>query len=305
MSAAQSTAAPPRLGQLHVEVLESLNQHRLLSTVQIHFLHAPDAGRRFLQRVLARLADLGLIAAARAPHGLKVWHLTEQGADAVEAMSSRAETRRKVISPEQAAGPLQQHTLGVSDIGVAFVVAARQRGDECGPFDWRHEIAHPLGPAPGRRLPEQLISDAVLTYQLTEPDDSTSLIYRFVELDRATRSAATLAANLGRYARLYRRMIPADDPADPAVALWTRLYPAFPPVLVALTGRRRDLLEERRETVLDLCRQDPDLRDSPEVVVSICLLDDLTDLGPFAAIFRRVDDPDTLVDWLGDKGAAR
>jgi hypothetical protein len=223
MSADQPGPAPPRLGQLHVEVLESLNQHRLLSTVQIHFLHAPETTPRFVQQfVLGRLRSIGLVDGARARHGLKVWHLTRQGAEAVEAMSSRAETRHKVISPAQAAGPLQQHTLGVSEVGIAFVAAARKRGDECGPFDWRHEIAHPLGPGPGRRLPEQLISDAVLTYQLTEPDESTSLIYRFVELDRATRSAATLAANLGRYARLYRRTIPAEDPADPAVARGTR-----------------------------------------------------------------------------------
>ncbi|MEX1142873.1 MAG: replication-relaxation family protein [Thermoleophilaceae bacterium] len=302
MNADRHGSAPLRLGRLHVEVLESLNQHRLLSTVQIHALHAPETTRRFVQQfLLGRLHTTGLVAAARGRRGLKVWHLTERGVDAVEAMSSRAETRHKVISATQAAGPLQQHTLGVSDVGIAFVRAARERGDDCGPFDWRHEIAHSLGPAPGRRLPEQLIADAVLTYQLTEPDDSTSVIYRFVELDRATRSAATLAAGVGRYARLYRRMIPADDPADPPVPLWTRLYPAFPPVLVALTGRRRDLLETRRETVLELCRQDPDLQEVPEVEVSICLLDDLTRRGPFAPIFRTVANPDDPVDWLDQR----
>lgn len=304
MNASQPAQAPRRLGRLHVEVLESLNQHRLLTTVQIHLLHAPNATRRFVQqRVLDRLHQTGLVAVARGRRGLKVWHLTERGVEAVEAMSSRAETRHKLISPEQAAGTLQQHTLAVSDVGIAFVSAARERGDECGPFDWRHEIAHPLGPPPGRRLPEQLIADAVLTYQLTEPDDSTSLVYRFVELDRATRSTVTLAANLGRYARLYRRTIPGDDRADPPVALWTRLYPAFPTVLVALTGRRRDLLNQRRETVLELCRQDPDLRESPEVKVSICLLDDLTERGPFAPIFRTIANPDVPVDWLGQSDA--
>jgi hypothetical protein len=305
MNPGQPDDVPRRLGQLHVEVLESLNQHRLLTTVQVHVLHAPNATRRFVQQfLLDRLHTTGLVAVARARRGLKVWHLTERGVETVEAMSSRAETRHKLISSEQAAGPLQQHTLGVSDVGIAFVQAARERGDECGPFDWRHEIAHSLGPPPGRRLPEQLIADAVLTYQLTEPDDSTSVVYRFVELDRATRSAATLAAGLGRYARLYRRMIPAEDPADPPVALWTRLYPAFPTVLVALTGRRRDLLDKRRDTVLELCRQDPDLSESPEVELSICLLDDLIERGPFTPIFRTVANPDVAADWLGERGAA-
>jgi hypothetical protein len=305
MSASQRDDAPPRLGQIHVEILESLNQHRLLSTVQVHALHAPQASRRYVQRVLDRLSDAGLAAVARGRGGLRVWYLTEQGIEATAMIPSRGETRRKVILPAQAAGPLQQHTLGVNDVGLAFVKAARERGDECSPFAWRHEIAHSLGSPPGRRLPEQLIADAVLTYELTEPDDSTSVVYRFVEFDRATRAAANVAVSLGRYARLYRRMIAADDPADPPVALWTRLYPAFPAVLVVLAGRRRDRLEQRRDTILALCRQDPDLQDSPEVEVSICLADDLADRGPFAATCRTVADPDAAVDWLGEKSSAR
>ena len=64
-----------------------------------------------------------------------------------------------MLKSEQAAGPLQQHTLGVNDVGTAFVKAARARGDECDPFSWRHEIAHPLGPPPGRRKPDQLIAE--------------------------------------------------------------------------------------------------------------------------------------------------
>lgn len=293
--------ATPRLGPTAVAALESLNQHRLLSTSQVHALHAPQASPRWIQYVLARLQQTGLAAAARAPRGLRLWYLTERGVDAAETIPSRAETRRKVIRPEQAAGPLQQHTLAVNDVGLAFVASARERGDECGPFAWRHEIAHPLGSPPGRRMPEQLIADAVLTYQLTEPDGSTSVVYRFVELDRANRSTADLAQRLGRYARLYRRTIPADDPPGEPVALWTRLYPVFPTVLVVLAGRARDRLDERRRTVLALCRQDPDLQDAPEVEVSICLFDDLAERGPFAAICRTAADPDMPVDWLGEK----
>lgn len=293
--------APPRLGRLHVEVLESLNQHRLLTTVQIHALHAPQASRRYVQKVLDRLHASGLAVTARGPRGLGVWHLTEQGVDAVEAIPGRAETRHKVILPAQAAGPLQQHTLGVNDVGIAFVKAARERGDECGPFHWRHEIAHSLGPPPGRRTPEQLIADAVLTYELAEPDGSTSIACGFIEYDRATLSAADLARRLGRYARLYHRTIPGDDPLDPPVTLWTRLYPAFPTVLVVLAGRRRDQLEQRRNLVLALCRQDPDLQEYPEVEVSIGLYNDLADHGPFAATCRTVANPGVAVNWLGKR----
>lgn len=292
---------PAGAGRVAASILESLGQHRLLSTSQVRELHAPGASRQWAHRELARLRAAGLADGTWAPGGRLLWHLTERGADALLAVPSRAETRRKTIAPEQAAGPLQEHTLAVNDVGLAFVRAARERGDECGPFDWLHEVAHSLGPPPGRRMPEQLISDAVLTYQLAEGDGQASIAYRFVELDRANRSAAELARRLGRYARLYRRTIPAEDSAGEPVVLWQRLYPVFPTVLVALAGRARDRLEDRRRTVLALCRQDPDLSETPEVEVSICLLDDLAKRGPFAPICRTLAAPGRPVDWLGEE----
>lgn len=282
------------------EILESLGQHRLLLTRQVGELHVPGASRQWANSRLSALRAAGLAAGTRAPGGRLLWHLTERGADALEAIPSRAETRRKVIPPEQAAGPLFEHTVAVNEVGIAFVRAARQRRDECGPFDWRHEIAHSLGPPPGRRTPEQLISDAVLSYQLAEAGGQTSIVYRFIELDRATRSAADLAHRIGRYARLYRRAVPAEGPGGGSVALWSRLYPVFPTLLVVLAGRSRDRLEARRRTVLALCAQDPDFVETPEVEVSICLLDDLTGRGPFAPICRTLADPGRPVDWLGE-----
>ncbi len=280
-------------------MLESLGQHRLLLTRQIHELHAAGASRQWSHRKLDRLRTAGLVAGTRAPAGKLLWHLTERGAVALNAASDRAGCR--ALAPEQAAGPLREHTLAVNDVGIAFVRAARERGDECGPFDWRHEVAHSLGPPPGRRTPEQLISDAVLTYQLFEPDGPTSILYRFIELDRANRSTADLTRRLGRYARLYRRRVPAEGKAGGSVALWSRLYPVFPTVLLVLAGRPRDRLEERRRTVLALCRQDPDLAETPEAEVSICLLDDLIERGPFAPICRTLADPGKVVDWLGEE----
>lgn len=287
------------LGETSVAVLESLGQHRLLTTAQVHELHMPEASRRWAQEQLALLGERGLAAATLMSRRRLGWHLTERGADAVETIPSRAETRRKVIPPEQAAGPLQAHTIAVNDAGLAFVRAARGRGEECGPFDWRHEIAHSLGPPPGRRTPEQLISDAVLTYQLAEADGQTSIVYRFIELDRATRSAADLAQRIGRYARLYRRTVPVEGGGS--AALWSRLYPVFPSVLLVLAGRPQDRLEVRRRTVLALCGQNLDLAETPEVEVSVCLLDDLAERGPFAPICRTLADPAKPVDWLGEE----
>jgi len=299
LTAAEQTL--PHVGPTAVSILESLNQHRLLLTRQVWALHTPGTSRRWTERRLARLRSAGLATGTLLPGRRLLWHLTERGAEAVQAIPSRAEARCKVIAPEQAAGALQEHTIAVNDVGIAFVAAAREREDECGPFNWFHEIAHPLGPPPGRRRPEQLIADAMLTYQLAEPDGATTIAYRFIELDRATRSAADLAHRLARYARLYRHAIPAEGGAGESVALWSRLYPVFPPVLLVLAGRPRDRLEDRRRTVLALCAQDPDLAETPEVEVSICLLEDLTERGPFAPICRTLAAPGKPVDWLGEE----
>ena len=291
----------PRVGPTAVAILESLNQHRLLLTRQVHALHTPHTSRRWTERRLGRLRSAELATGTLLPGRRLLWHLTERGAEAVGSIPSRAETRCKVIAPEQAAGALQEHTIAVNDVGIAFVRAAREREDECGPFSWFHEIAHPLGPPPGRRTSEQLIADAVLTYQLAEPDGRISIAYRFIELDRATRSNADLAHRIVRYVRLHRRTVPAEGAAGGSVALWSLLYPVFPTVLVVLAGRPKHQLEDRRRTVLALCRQDPYLVATPEVEVSICLLDDLAERGPFAPIFRTVADPRKAVDWLGEE----
>lgn len=229
----------------------------------------------------------------------KLWYVTNAGADAVEQLPTRAETRRKVIAPAQAAGPLRQHTLAVNDAGLAFVHAARERGDECGPFAWRHEVAHPIGPLPGRRRGELLIADALLAYLRTGADGEASVHLRFLELDRATLPVPALAAKLGRYARLYAY---APDPPDgqrrqPA---WRSEYPAFPALHVLLAGARRGALERRLEQAIALAGTDPLLERAAELVVSFALLEDLTSDGPFEQIFVALDDPTELVDWLGD-----
>jgi hypothetical protein len=80
------------------------------------------------------------------------------------------------------------------------------------------------------------------------------------------------------------------------------LYPFFPPVHCVLTGGRRATLERRRSTVLALLRSDPRFSRTPEVGISICLLDDLQRKGPSAPIFFDARDPSRAVDWLGSDG---
>ncbi|MBB4661431.1 replication-relaxation family protein [Conexibacter arvalis] len=291
------TATGP-LPPVAVPIMESLAQHRLLTTLQIHELHTPDKTTHWTRHVLRRLHAAELVDAARLPGGLGLWFLTEQGTEAIELIPSRPERRRKQITHAQATGPLRHHTLAVNEVGLALVRAARARGDECGPLAWRHEIAHPIGPAPGRRTPEQLIADALLTYQRNQPDGTTTFHYRFIELDRATMPVDDLAAKLARYATLYHHTLPPTGPTDRPRPLWTHSYAIFPGVLLVLTGRDRPALERRRSNAIALCRTNPQLTATPAVKIAACLLADLIDRGPFAPILKTTHDPARAVGWL-------
>ncbi len=55
--------------------------------------------------------------------------------------------------------------------------------------------------------------------------------------------------------------------------------------------------------VVALCATDPEIQRSAAVSVSICLLDDLREHGPFARIFLSSSDPKSSVDWLGNATA--
>ncbi|HTU39970.1 MAG TPA: replication-relaxation family protein [Acidimicrobiales bacterium] len=280
---------PAELPAIAVDVLESIHQHRALTTSQLQVLHAPANSVRWMQMVTAGLAEHGLIDGVTLDRGRRLLFVTAAGADAVALLGSRTEQRRTVIRPEQAAGPLRRHTHGVNDVGIAFVTAARERGDGCGPWSWRHEIANPIGQAPGQHRPELLISDALLTYQRHD-DGQTTFHYRLIELDRATMPVDDLAAKLARYGRLFRYTLPeAGEP------LWTSRYPAFPAVLVVLANGTRRALEGRRSMMLALLAEE----DVADIRVDVCLLEDLMTMGPYAPVVRSAHAPRDQVDWLG------
>lgn len=289
--APSAESLPPIAGP----VLESLYQHRVLSTEQVHATHTPHAGLRYTQRILAQLARAGLVAFVRAGRGgARLHHLTPAGADAVELISTRPEPRRRLVTSAKAAGPLQAHTVAVNDTGIAFMQAARERGDECEPLAWRHEIAHPTGPARGARGAPLVIADALITYLQYEPDGAMAVHYAFLELDRATQPAADLAAKLARYPAVH-----AYTPKGAGRPAWREHYPVFPLVLGVLAGKPQRVLQRRRDVVLDLCAATPELADSRQVQVRLALLEDLAQHGPFAPVFRTPERPDRPVDWLG------
>lgn len=282
------------LGERANLALACVHQHRLLSTAQLHELTAPTTTRRKTQALLAELADRGLLARVRQRTGargaMNLWHLTPAGADVIYSAPTVAEPRRRVLSAEQAAGPLQHHTLAVNEVGLAFVRAARARGDDCGPLAWRHEIAHPAGPKRG----DLVIADALLSYLTNE--GPPRLDQRFIELDRATVPAAALATKLARYTALARyRRAGATAPA------WRDHYQALPPVLVVLTGASPARLERRMRAVVALCDTNPRLTTPKEPRICLCTLTDLQSAGPFAAVFRPLDAPSVPVDWLGHR----
>jgi hypothetical protein len=281
------------------ELLASLAQHRVLSTPQLAALHFPGRSPRTAQTALAALAEARLAAfvtnfgSRGAPR--RCWYVTGRGAGrAVEA--GLLEEMPRLLDAEAAAGPLQAHTLAVNDVGVAFVEAARERGEDFGPLGWRHEVAHQLGL--GRRA-GRLIADAVLSYlRLTETD--AVFEQRFLELDRASLPVGRLATELGRYGQLLRARGKHGEP------LWRSRYPSFPSVLCVLEGADRAALRRRRDTTIGILHRDTDFTGSRGLSIRFCLAEDLAERGPFGPIFPDARDPGKPVDWLrGEGGGSR
>jgi Replication-relaxation len=282
------------------EVLAGIYQHRLLSTSQLHDLYTPTARPRWTRRVLALLAARGLVDRTQGPGRLSLWFLTEYGAETVETAGPRAENRRRLVGSAQAEGPLRKHTLRVNDVGIVFARAAREHGDECGPESWRHEVAHPIALARGRRPPELVVADALLTYLQTGRDGSLALHQRWIELDRGTaRPAEHLAAKISAYTRLRNFAPPVSGAEQPPQPLWRSHYRAWPHLLIVLADQSRERMRQRIQRTLALHQSDPANRGASPIPVAFVALDDLANEGPFAPIFTSAEHPSQTVDWLG------
>jgi hypothetical protein len=288
-----------RLGQSlpakAVEILASLAAHRVLSTPQVHAIHSCGAELRWVQKLLGRLRAAGLADYVRSAHGRRrLWFATERGVRL--AREAGTLEGNPPLAAELAAGPLAAHALAVNEAAICFLRIAEERGDDFGALAWRHEVFHPISRGRRRR---SLVADAVFTY-LREDGEEIAIEQRFLEVDRATLSVDRLAAELARYAELYRaKEAKATEP------LWRAHYPVFPKVHCVLAGAPRRALARRRSTASVLLASDPLLSRTPEVAISICLLEDLQCEGPFAPVFRDVRDPGRPVDWLGNPAEKR
>jgi hypothetical protein len=301
MAKSVQTGKPAKSGSfpnLAAEILESIGQHRLLSNAQVRELHIPDMSENWTAKIIRGLRKADLIATVRTRTrpSIDLHYLT---ADGHKSVSTGAPLEKRIIqvTHEGAAGSLQQHTLSVNDVGIAFVKAARERGDECGYLSWRHEIAHVLSISKNRSQTERVIADAVLRYTMFDINGNARLLSRFVELDRATKPMEDLAQQLRRYARLYGFSTNGSGPT------WKRDYPnGFPQILLVLGGSPgvdRATLQRRMNTILAITHNDPTINENNSgVVISCCLLEDLCNEGPFAQIMVRHTDPSSYIGWL-------
>lgn len=187
------------------------------------------------------------------------------------------------------------HTLAVNDVGIAFVNAARVRGDECGPLSWRHEIAHPTTAKRNRRPGDMVIADALLTYTRQHSDRTLSVHQLFIELDRATIPLQALTEKFDRYTRL-RDYTPEEIGKNARLSGWRAHYDQFPAVLVIFAHRDRKTLQRRMQNTIALHQANPRTR---ELTVLVGLLDDLSQHGPYAPIFIDPLNPERYIDWLG------
>jgi len=299
-------SAPLGAGLLGQQAMEVLYQHRLVSTQQLHRLLTPHHTRaEYLRRQLHTLRNAGLAdVVGRRAHGQTdlLWWLTDKGAEAVEAAGLLPQ-RPYRMSPQAAAGPLQEHTLATVETGLAFVDWARRLGHECGSLDWSPENAHYYRDEnrPGEDL--CLIPDAVINYVHAAAKQRTLLTY-FVEVDRTQMTIARLAQKLHAYARYYdyspqlaARAGRSARRTSTAPA-WRSRYPAFPRLLLVLTGASTTRLERRIADLRSLAAADPTLGSTP-VRAGVTTLDQLRDTGPFAPIFTPVLGTAGLTDaWL-------
>ncbi|MFI0742359.1 replication-relaxation family protein [Streptomyces sp. NPDC021100] len=303
------------VGLLGQQAMDVLYQHRLVSTRQLHRLLTPHhTTSEYLRRQLHQVRRAGLAGVVgRRAHGQSdlLWWLTPAGAEAVEA-TGLLPARPYRMSPQAAAGPLQEHTLATVETGLAFVEWARRAGHECGPLDWSPEIAHYYrdDDRPGEDL--TLIPDAVISYVHTdERQRQRTLLTFFAEVDRCQMTVARLAQKLHAYAA-FHDYTPSTAPRSgnrtprrtTGTPAWRSRYPAFPRLLLVLTGAGRARLERRIADLRSLAAANPALA-TTAVRAGVTTLEDLRADGPFAPIFTPVLGPATPTDaWLRTSVAA-
>jgi len=247
-----------------------------MSTGQLRTLLIPAArDARYLQRELAWLHDDGLVEAVTCGSaGAALWFVTAEGAALAEG-SRQVIARPYRMTAARAAGPLKDHMLAVNEAGLAFAVASRDCGDTCGPLDWTPEVAHLI------RRGQYLICDALVNYVAEDQAAGTrTQLQWFIELDRAAMPVSRLAAKLSMYASYRHKQ--ATSTRQGGGPGWRERYPAFPRLLIILTGANESALDRR---AADLAAAAVRVQRGRRLAAGVTTLAQLTDCGPFASIF--------------------
>ena len=259
------------------EVLRSVAHHRYLSGAQVRAIHFADASSPRVaevqaSRALNALRSAGLVesAGARGPsrRGEKIWFATRAGLQAAGVTRPYQPTKEKALA-------LQEHSLAVNEVGLAFLEAARARGDDFGPLGWEHEI--PLSRA-GANL---VVADALLSYvgrNLFAGDSGQYGVTAIVELESGAHSDHQVVAKLQGFAQVQ---------AQPA--LWASRFAHGWPTLLMVFASPAGAAQIAR-----VCTLWPG-----GLPVLFATLADLRTRGPFAAIWRDRDRSEGL-DWLGE-----
>jgi len=285
---------------LSERVLEGLYQHRLMSRSQLQAMHCPGLDPSHLSRTLADMARTGWLDRVRLDSRRgAVWFLTQAGTEVVEQSRPGSWRRRHVVTPEAARGPLLAHSLAGNDVGLAFMDAARRHGDDCGYLGWRHEVAHRLADGGG-----SVICDLLLHYVATGAGrrGGDVMLWRFIEVDRATMPQAVLVEKLQDYVALHRSYADARGGRSAHPPRWVGRYSSFPALIVVYADAPQRTLLRRLHSVAEMCRRDPVVGES-ELPIAFTTLEDLRRAGPFEPIFWLVSDPDAPVNVL--MGASR
>lgn len=260
----------------------ALYQHRMMSSTQLWQLLCPGAQTaQWPRRVLSRLRRAGLIDSVPLRSSevtrTRVWFCTPRGAQEAES-SQLVHPRPYRLNAQKAAGLHQAHALAVNDVGIAMTRWARTFGDDCGPLDWTPEVAHSMS---AHRHRTDLVTDALLTYTVHRGGRRTGLQLA-IELDRATMSIERLAQKVLTYCRYYTWT--PDGAQYPA---WRRRYPAFPRLLVVLSGRSEPALANRMADLRARVAQFPQtLAVRTSIHASITTLRELQTTGPHRPITR-------------------
>lgn len=308
-----AAGAPEQRASFHslgTRVLHVLYQHRVMSTDQMQRLLLPAAGgASYLRRQLRALLAAGQVQRIWASHRPTsaeqqtnktrrpvkppyLWFLTEEGAQSVEG-GGELRPRPYRITAEAVAGARQLHTLAVNETGIAFARHAARLGHECGPLDWMPEVAHRIRDGQRRFEDDHVITDAVLNYVHVRRGQRAMLTL-FIEMDRATMTAARLAAKIAAYGRLHEYVPQHPDRARRSAAStrpsWQYTYPFFPRLLVVLDGQPSPTLgarlAARTNDLYALTRADPRLaRLAGRLSIGVTTLQLLQDHGPFEPIF--------------------